>query len=99
MAEKYYKVAESDLVEIADAIRLQKGSENKYLLKDFAKIIKAMLVLPSGEVNSEGGIIVGRPSTATGINPTVYLGTANSPGGSITGRTSTASGFLVEEGG
>jgi hypothetical protein len=97
--ELYYKVPGSKLTAIADAIRLQRKSEKKYTIDDMPRIIKAMLCLPSGEANSEGGIIVGRPSTAIGINPTVYRGTANSPGGSITGRASTASGFLVEEGG
>lgn len=77
MAEKYYKVAESDLVAIADAIRLQKGSENKYLLKDFARIIKAMLVLPSGLAETE----VTTPAVITntvGVLPTVHKGTASS---------------------
>ena len=94
--EKYYKVAESDLVAIADAIRLQKKSEKKYQLNDFARIIKAMLVLPSGEAISTGGSIIGKPTTAIGINPTVYYGTANSTGGKLLSKSTTASGFLVE---
>lgn len=76
MAEKYYKVAESDLVAIADAIRLQKKSEKKYQLKDFARIIKAMLVLPSGTAETNATITTN--VSASGILPTVYKGVARS---------------------
>lgn len=49
MEEKYYKVSESALTEIAEAIRTQKGSENKYKLKDFAKNIEAMSAVSGSE--------------------------------------------------
>lgn len=74
--EKYYKVAESDLIGIADAIRLQKGSENKYKLKDFAKVIKAMLVLPSSI--AETNTTIETDINAIGILPAVYKGVAKS---------------------
>lgn len=92
MAEKYYRVAESDLVGIADAIRFQKKSEKKYLLKDFAKIIKAMLVLPSG--SAETSVAIETDTDAVGILPTVYKGVARSSVNITT--TTTAEGVLME---
>lgn len=90
--EKYYKVAESQLVAIADAIRLQKKSEKKYQLKDFARIIKAMLVLPSGEAETQATIR--EDSYAVGILPVVYRGVARS-NNNIT-MTSSAEGIVTE---
>lgn len=96
MAEKYYKVAESDLVAIADAIRLQKGSENKYQLKDFAKIIGAMLVLPSGLAETEISIAVDVESNVIGILPTVYKGNASTNVKNSISISSSAIGILIE---
>ena len=94
MAEKYYKVAESDLVAIADAIRLQRKSEKKYQLKDFARIIKSMLVMPSG--NAETDVTLKKMNViCSGILPVVQKGVARSDINIMTITTS-ADGELIE---
>lgn len=93
MEEKYYKVSESALTEIAEAIRLKKGSDKKYLLDNMAKIIKAMLVLPSGLAETSATIKTG--ASASAIIPTVYKGVARSAV-NVTVTTS-AEGVLTEE--
>lgn len=94
MSDKLYKVTESWLTNLADAMRLQKKSAKKYTTEDMLKTLKAMLVLPSGLAEStNNGSITGKPSTASGINPTVYYGAANSTGGSTTSASAAASGI------
>lgn len=75
MAEKFYKVAESELVAIADAIRFQKKltpEQRKYTLKEMPKVIKAMLVLPSDYGSTEITLDVETVSSAK--LPKVYKG-------------------------
>lgn len=75
MAEKFYKVAESELVAIAEAIRFQKKltpEQRKYTLKEMPKVIKAMLVLPSDYGITKITIDVDTASSAT--LPKVYKG-------------------------
>ena len=99
--EKYYKIPESGLTEIADVIRFHRKSASKYQFKDFAKRIKALLVLPSGEAFG-GNTAVVLPSghaNVFGRRPTVYQGSACSEGvPPICSGASSAVGMLVEEG-
>ena len=90
--EKYYKIEESDLVAIADAIRLQKNSTKKYQVKDFAKVIRTLLCLPTGEAEMQATITTS--VSASGILPTVYKGVARS-NNKIT-VTSSAEGIVTE---
>lgn len=91
----YVKIRKQILVDIADAIRLQKETTKLYKPTEFANVIRKLLCLPSAEAVStisnwgfEGDCI--------GILPTIYKATATS---TITGMTfaSTVSGILVEE--
>lgn len=69
MAEKYYKVAESLLVDIADAVRFQKKLTRKYTLKEIPVVIKAMLVLPSDYASTK--VSIGVDTCASAVLPVV----------------------------
>lgn len=92
--DEYVKIRKQILTDVADAIRLQKETTRTYNPADFARIIKAMLVLPSGEANSTiSGLSF--DSTAVAVLPTVHKATATS---TISGMafTSSASAVLTE---
>lgn len=95
--EKYYKIRGSILADIADAIRMQKKSDATYHPEDFARIIKAMAVIPASPAKTtlvSGGF----SGLAVGVLPTVYTGVAVS----ILERgafESYATGELTEQGG
>ena len=98
MEEKYYKVAESDLVAIADRTRVMANTKRKLTIDDIITWLGRVAYIPQGHVTSLGGNVTGLPATSSGILPTIYFGAATSSGGNVNSQPSTASGFLTEEG-
>ena len=53
MAEKYYKVAESDLVAIADRTRTMAGTSNGMTIDDIVYWLGRVIYIPQGRASSE----------------------------------------------
>lgn len=70
MAEKFYKIRESILTDVADAIRLKRNETKEYPPEDFAKLINMFVLKPVGYAFSEAPTMViknfGGNSLATG---------------------------------
>ena len=92
---EYVKIRKQILVDIADAIRLQKETTKLYAPTELAGVIKKLLCLPSAEaVSTISNLRLSNSSFGT--LPVVYKATASSR---ITGVAfaSTVSGVLVDE--
>lgn len=101
MAEKYYKVAESALKAIADAIRVQKkvtAEQRLYTLNEMPRVIRNFYTLPADFAEVEVKVQqTDIQVKAKGILPTVHKGSASVVVGVATVAVSaSAMGALAE---
>lgn len=91
---EYVKIRKQILVDIADAIRLQKETTKLYAPTELAGVIKNLLCLPSAEAVSTISNL-SMTNYSFGTLPTIYKAIATS---TTTGLsfTSTANSILVE---
>lgn len=75
--EKYYKVAESDLVAIADRTRTMAGVGRGLTIEDIIYWLGRVIYIPQGNASSEFTLDFGT-NTATAILPTVVKSSASS---------------------
>lgn len=82
MAEKYYKVAESDLVAIADRTRTMAGTTKGMTLDDIIYWLGRVIYIPQGNASSVGMTLTieSENSNANGVLPNVIKGNASSVG-------------------
>lgn len=77
MAEKYYKVAESDLVAIADRTRAMVGISESLSIDEIIYWLGRVLYLPQAHASSE--FAPDFNNDITGVLPTVVKALVNSP--------------------